>query len=269
MAKIQEEPTCHFLKKTGKKGQTGKDLYFCQRRKAQIGWPNKMCSESKCSMYLRNYYSSETQSGENVTGGELNNEITTIEKQRCKIFINPEQYITSITSNQKLETYHPKTDGQNPNFDEISKMILRVKNKDDDAIHYFTERLQDILSKDEEYVICVIPNSKKGICTSGMMNIAKSLCKPPIIDGTECVRRKHTVAKKSRNVRRKIDPEKLKLEKESLTIDNADLIKGKQVLLLDDVATTGTSLQAGRDKLNEAGAELVAAIVLGHTQKGY
>jgi adenine/guanine phosphoribosyltransferase-like PRPP-binding protein len=114
-----------------------------------------------------------------------------------------------------------------------------------------------------------MPNSEKGICTSGMMTIAKSLCKPPIIDGTECIRRKVTGTKKSRNVHRKIDREKLNKEIESLIIENEHLIKGMQVLLLDDVATTGTSLEAGRSKLKEAGAELVAAIALGHTFKGY
>lgn len=268
MAKIQEEPTCCFLKKTGKKGQTGKDLYFCTRRKAQIGWPNGMCTKSKCNMYFR-YYSPETKYDEIGAEEKLNTELTIIEKIRCKIFINPDQYMTSIYSNQKLETYHPKAGGQNPNFDEISKMILRVKNKEEDAIQYFTERLQSILSKDEEYVVCVVPNSDKGICTSGMMNIAKSLCKLPIIDGTECIRRKYTVPKKSISACRKIDPEKLNEEIESLIIENEYIVKGKQVLLLDDIATTGTSLEAGRYKLKEAGADLVAAIVLGHTHKGY
>lgn len=55
-------------------------------------------------------------------------------------------------------------------------------------------------------------------------------------------------------------------ELDSITIDKEEIIKGKQVLLLDDVATRGNSLNAGRQKLKEAGAILVAAIALGHTQ---
>ncbi|MGP8329253.1 MAG: phosphoribosyltransferase [Methanosarcinaceae archaeon] len=55
-------------------------------------------------------------------------------------------------------------------------------------------------------------------------------------------------------------------ELDSLTIVKKEIIKGKQVLLLDDVATRGYSLNAGRLKLKEAGALLVAAIALGHTQ---
>ncbi|MGD9779026.1 phosphoribosyltransferase [Methanomethylovorans sp.] len=266
MTSDQEKPKCCFLFKTGEKRPNGKDLYLCRRRDMKIGWPNNLCSN--CNEYL-SYYSPKDKSDEIVTEEELNIELNIIEKMRCKIFINPEQYITSIFSNQKLETYHSKAGGQNPNFDEISENILRVKNKEEDAIQYFIERLQSILSKDEEYVICVMPNSEKGICTSGMMNIAKSLCKSPIIDGTECIKRKVTVPKKSKSLYRKIDPEKLKQEIESLIIENETIIKGKQVLLLDDVATTGTSLKAGRSILKEAGAELVAAIVLGHTYKGY
>lgn len=269
MTTIREEPKCCFLKKTGEKISNGNDLCLCTRRNIKIGWPNEMCSKSKCNMYFRYYSSSKTKSDESVTGEKLNSELTIIEKVRCKIFVNPEQYITSILSNQKLETYHSKAGGQNPNFDETSENILNVKNNEEHAIQYFTERLHSILSNDGEYVICVVPNHECGICTSGMMKIAKRLCKPPIIDGTECLRRRVTIQKKSRDVFRDIDPEKLNLEIESLTIENADIIKGKQVLLLDDIATTGTSLEAGRYKLKEAGAELVAAIVLGHTRKGY
>lgn len=267
MTKTQEKPKCCFLFKTEEKRQNGENLYLCRRRDMKIGWPNKLCSN--CNKYFRYYSSSKIKSNESVTGEYITPETDIIEKVRCKIFVNPEKYITSIYSNQKLETYHSMAGGQNPNFDEISEKILKVKHNEENAVQYFTKRLQSILANNEEYVICVVPNHDCGICTSGMMNIAKRLCKQPIIDGTECIRRKIAVEKKSKDVYRDIDPEKLNREIESLTIDNADLIKGKQVLLLDDIATTGTSLEAGRYKLKEAGADLVAAIVLGHTHKGY
>lgn len=267
MTNIQAKPKCYFLHMTNEKRQNGEDLYLCGLRNMKIAWPNKLCSN--CNKYFRNYSSSKIKSVENGTEEYIDPEITIVENVRCKIFVNPEKYITSLYSNQKLETYHPKAGGQNPKFDEMSQKILNVKDKEENAVQYFTERLQSILTNNEEYVICVVPNHGCGICTSGMMNIAKKLCKQPIIDGTECIRRKIAVEKKSKDVYRDIDPEKLNLEIESLTIDNSDLIKGKQVLLLDDIATTGTSLEAGRYKLKEAGADLVAAIVLGHTHKGY
>lgn len=187
----------------------------------------------------------------------------------CNIFINRGDFAMAVDSNKKLGTYHPKKNGRNPYFDSFSQLILDVKNNKEPAIQYFTERLYSILSHDTEYVICVMPNHKKGRCTSGMISIAKRLCKSPIIDGTDFIVRKNTIPEKHKRGFREPDPLTLIQEIESLVIENADIIKGKQVLLLDDVATTGTSLKAGRYKLKEAGADLVAAIVLGHTHKGY
>jgi len=58
----------------------------------------------------------------------------------------------------------------------------------------------------------------------------------------------------------------LEEERDSLTIDNEEIIRCKQVLLLDDITTRGTSFKAARQKLMDAGATLVAAIALGQTQ---
>lgn len=44
------------------------------------------------------------------------------------------------------------------------------------------------------------------------------------------------------------------------------LIKGKNVLLLDDVRTTGNSLSACKQVLEEAGALTVQCLALGQTQ---
>lgn len=178
------------------------------------------------------------------------------------IFREPKKYTRALDSNQKLGKYHPWREGMNPNFDQFSKQIHHVKNQNLDAIEYFTDRLRDILNDNEEYVICVIPSSEKGFVNSGIRTVAKRLCQPPIIDGTNVIIRNRTMepnhtSKQKRSFEQELD---------SLTIIKEEIIKGKQVLLLDDVATRGYSLNAGRQKLKEAGAILVAAIALGHTQ---
>ncbi|MDF1534567.1 MAG: phosphoribosyltransferase [Methanosarcinaceae archaeon] len=58
----------------------------------------------------------------------------------------------------------------------------------------------------------------------------------------------------------------LEEELDSLTIDNEEIIRYKQVLLLDDITTRDISFKAARQKLTDAGATLVAAIALGQTQ---
>lgn len=179
----------------------------------------------------------------------------------CRIFREPEKYAMSLESNQSLGKYHPWRSGINPKFDSFSKQILDIKNPKPDAIEYFTNQLRDILNDNEEYVICVIPSSKKGLADSGIRTVAKQLCQLPIIDGTNVIIRNRTM------VPNHLSAQKRSLEEEldSLTIDEG-IIRYKQVLLLDDITTRGISFKAARLKLKDAGAFLVAAIALGHTQ---
>ena len=179
-----------------------------------------------------------------------------------RIFREPEKYTRALDSNQTLGKYHPWRDGMNPNFDSFSEHIYDVKKQKPDAIEYFTNKLRDILNDNEEYVICVIPSSEKGLADSGIRTVAMRLCQLPIIDGTNVIIRNRTMEPNHTSNQRR----SLELELDSITIVKEEIIKGKQVLLLDDVATRGYSLNAGRLKLKEAGAILVAAIALGHTQ---
>ncbi len=55
-------------------------------------------------------------------------------------------------------------------------------------------------------------------------------------------------------------------EVESLTIVNESIVKDKQILLLDDVTTSGASLNAGKLRLEKAGAKLVVMFALGLTE---
>ena len=59
----------------------------------------------------------------------------------------------------------------------------------------------------------------------------------------------------------------LQKEIRSLTVRNENIIKGQQVLLMDDITTTGTSLKAGKIVLKRAGAKIVALLAIGKTIK--
>lgn len=179
-----------------------------------------------------------------------------------RIFHEPEKYAMSLESNKSLGKYHPWRSGMNPKFDSFSKQILDIKNQKPDAIEYFTNQLRDILNDNEEYVICVIPSSKKGLADSGIRAVAKRLCQLPIIDGTNVIIRNRTMDPNHLSAQKR----SLEEELDSLTIDNEGIIRYKQVLLLDDITTRGISFKAARLKLKDAGAFLVAAIALGQTQ---
>jgi len=162
----------------------------------------------------------------------------------------------------KLGRYH-KYGYQNPMFDDFSRKILNIKhdNPTDDVIIYYTEQLLNIISDTEKYVICVMPKHTIGTAPSGIRTIAKRLCNPPIIDGTDVIFRSKETEKKAYGGNRDIN-----LEIESLSVTNDYIIKDQQVLLLDDVSTSGSSLRAGKHILVNAGAKLVAMYALGKTQ---
>jgi len=192
-----------------------------------------------------------------------------IEKNKL-IESEPESIIT-------LGEYYPKYDRPYEDMDEFSSMILDVK-KDErridpqsgeyyyykKAINYFTDQLHSILSDKEKYVICVYPTSKEGSAFTGMKAIAKRLCEysSQRIDGTDALSRVFEIPKKAMGGRRDLQE-----EIKSLIVRDKDIIRDQQVLLMDDITTTGTSLKAGKYVLKRAGAEMVAMLALGKTQK--
>lgn len=196
----------------------------------------------------------------------------------CRIFRDPEKNKLIDSDSENIITlgnYYPKQDKPYKDMDEFSSMILDIK-KDEEkldkksveyyyykkAIRYFTDRLRSILSDTEEYVICVMPAHTVGITTSGMRTIAKNLCRPPIIDGTDVLSRVFEIPKKTSGGIRDLG-----LEIKSLTVTDKTIIKGRQALLLDDITTTGTSLKAGKYLLERARAAIVALLALGKTQE--
>ena len=197
---------------------------------------------------------------------------------QCRIFRDPEMNRRVDSDPNHIETlgkYYPKRGRPYRDMDEFSSMILDIK-KDGNpqsgeyfyykkAINYFADRLHSILSDRDKYVICVHPTHKKGIVFTGMRTIAKCLCKRSSqrIDGKDVLLRAFEIPKKSIGGGGERD-----LQKEiiSLTVRNENIIRGQQVLLMDDITTTGTSLKAGKIVLKRAGAKIVALLALGKTQ---
>lgn len=183
---------------------------------------------------------------------------------QCNVFQDQEKN-TAVLNNKilSLGKYHPFYRGNNPNFDEFSKRVYDLKrdNLHEDNIIHFTNELLSLLSDNEIYVICVIPKHTIGTPPSGIRTIAERLCHPPIIDGTNIIVRSKEINKKSAGGSRDLE-----LEIESLSLKNEIIVKDQQVLLLDDVTTSGASLRAGKYLLEEAGAKLVAMYAMGRTQ---
>ncbi|MCQ6962509.1 ComF family protein [Methanolobus chelungpuianus] len=255
------------------------NTYFCELNNFVTCWPNNnpFCRFCKHNPNKKSHSAVYTLS-DNVIADSKNicGMFCSPEEHEFilkKIFINPQEhklatelikkfsreeyFALALKSNVCFGFYYPKNRGVKSEF---SSLILAVKNQKKAAVEFFVKLLIVILSDKEEFVICVIPSHEAGLKPSGIRDIAKRLCKEPIIDGTDILVRSKTIPSKHQSGVRD-----LRLERESLDVINKNKIKGRNILLLDDVATTGTSLVAGRSKLLEAGAKSVASIALGHT----
>ena len=131
---------------------------------------------------------------------------------------------------------------------------------DIDRIAYFAGQIEPLLQKHEGLVICVMPKSKKAREPSGIRMVAKKLCQTRYIDGTDVIDRPVDREPRHSDGNRDYDTELT-----SLRIIDADCIKGKTVLLLDDITTTGNSLNSGKALLLSHGAKQVIMLALGKT----
>ncbi len=183
------------------------------------------------------------------------------ETTHCRIFRDSENNTVALQDIFNLGIYYPWNDGHNPNFDAFSRVILDVKDQNTKGINYCTNSLRSFLSSTEEYVICVIPTHAAGTAPSGIRTIAKQLCSHSVIDGTDVISRVFEIPKKTVG-----ESSDMQLEIKSLAVTDESVVRGRQVLLLDDVTTTGTSLKAGKYLIEQAGAEIVVLLALARTQ---
>lgn len=158
-----------------------------------------------------------------------------------------------------LDYYHPFKGGNNPSFNQFSRLILDLKESKQSTINYFFSQLNPLLAQD--FPIVIVPSSDPQNTHSGIRKLALLLSKERRIDGTSCLERYKQVAKKSTGGLRDIN-----VEFNSIKVNHQDIIKGQSVLLLDDVTTTGTSLNACKQLLIQFGAARVVKFALAQTQ---
>jgi hypothetical protein len=150
-----------------------------------------------------------------------------------------------------------------------ARLIHDIKSMKDNSI----KKTINILSENEDlkrifknrpFTICVVPPHKLLKKSSGIKLVAEGLCKSGRLDGTDCLVRKHDVIerKKIYSGVQKEDKEGLK---KSLAVEKKHLIKGRYILLMDDISTSGDSLISAKEILMGEGAKGVVSLVLGCT----
>ena len=168
---------------------------------------------------------------------------------------------TSPTNPFRLGIYYPKwLRGKekilNPYHDQFSKKILDLKRNSESRIDYFMQELNPRMGSN--FAIVVVPSSdpekQQGIRTLG---IKLANAAPGRVDANGCLVRTRSLPEEYKR--------DINYQLQSINVTDTDLITGRKVLLLDDVSTSGISLEACKKLLLDAGAVEVQCAVLGKT----
>ena len=170
-----------------------------------------------------------------------------------------------------LDDYQPYIRTPNYMITDFDRKIMDIKDhrtteywlaKQEAAIAYFYNRLRPVLldERGSGLVLSYVPRS--GVDEpSHICSVAKTLCRDlNLVDGTACLKRYRAIERAHDTGNRQAGR-----QRSSLQIMNRSLINNKRVLLLDDVATSGTSINECGELLYEAGAKEVIKMVLGKT----
>lgn len=147
----------------------------------------------------------------------------------------------------------------NPNFTKIySGKILDLKEGNKDAINLFYSSIDPHIK--QNVLIAVVPSSDSNKIDTGIKELGRLLAENGRIDATSCLVR-HTSVPKAANG----GPRDVHTHINSIKVQNASLIQGKEVILLDDITTSGSSLEACKQLLLNAGASKVEKIAIAKT----
>jgi predicted amidophosphoribosyltransferase len=165
--------------------------------------------------------------------------------------------LRSAQTIQFLGRYYPYKTGLQ---DAYSRMVLRLKDGFSDALLYFEPLLKAALPND--HVLVIVPSHDPAVVNSPVRKLVQRVCRSNITltDATRCVKRTCLRPKLSRGGDRSVAG-----HLNSLSIADAYLIRGRKVIIIDDVSTTGNSIKAVSQLVLGAGAASVRAITLAQT----
>ena len=165
-----------------------------------------------------------------------------------KLIAMPKQKISSSLEDKisHFGFYHPYNHGQNLEFDAFSGYILDLKRDKLGMVDYFFDQLKNIDFNATEAIV-IVPSHTPQNRISPVKKIAQKLARVKgWIDATDCVIRTHEIDKLASGGDRSMD-----VQLRSLKIINQHLLEGKNILVFDDVTTSGNSLFATMKLLKE------------------
>ena len=136
-----------------------------------------------------------------------------------------------------LNNYFPNRDWQNHRDSEFSGRIIGLKGNQIEDLQWYADKLSSVLSGN--FVAVAVPSSQKGK-KSPMSDLVDLLsAKHHITNASSCLRRVKSIKKLARGNNRDVS-----VHLGSISIESPELLDGKNILLLDDIISTGNSLRA-------------------------
>lgn len=155
--------------------------------------------------------------------------------------------------------YHKEMGGDGSNWPEHSCRILDLKNSKKAGVDYFFEYMAPKLRP--VGAIAIVPSHDPAKAPGGLHSLGRRLAAHRQCTDAMLALVRHTkIAKLASGGDRS-----MAVHLNSIHVPDRDLIRGKTVLLVDDVMTSGHSLLACRRILLKAGAADVKCVALGRT----
>jgi predicted amidophosphoribosyltransferase len=152
-----------------------------------------------------------------------------------------------------------KGGGDSSSYPPHSARILDLKDGRVDAVRHFAEMIEPELP--DNIAIATVPSHDPAKVGGGLKMLTAKLAKRGNrIDASQCLVRTKKIDKLAHGGDRSKE-----VHLGSITVANSALIKGRDVLLLDDVTKTGLSLAACKELLLKAGARSVLCATIGKT----
>lgn len=148
---------------------------------------------------------------------------------------------------------------------EMGELVYKLKyQRDRGVLPEIVERLEKVKGIENFDAIIPIPPTNKGRAFQPVTEIANALGAKRGVPVVTDVLIKQPGGRELKNVD---DPdERAKLLEESLAIENSAKIKGKKVLLVDDLYRSGATLAAATKRLKAAGAAYVGVVTMTKTR---
>jgi predicted amidophosphoribosyltransferase len=165
----------------------------------------------------------------------------------------------AIFGDYKPWSAHKEDGGDGSNYPEHSGRILDLKDGKASAVNHFAAMIEPTLPNN--IVIAVVPSHDPQKLGGGLKDLAVKLAeRGNRIDGSRCLVRTKKIDKLAHGGDRSKE-----VHVQSIGLISPALIRGKDVLLLDDVTKTGNSLFACKEILTQAGARSVLCATIGKT----